>query len=163
MCDYCGCRFIPQIAELSDEHDRLLDLAYRLRRHAEAGTRDAVLDLLDGEFVALLQRHTDKEERGVFAELRAIGDADDRLDALVGEHRDLELLVARVRRGGADWPATVVQLATELSGHVVDEEVDLFPYAMYELDDARWDAVARVHASEDHRDELTDRAVRRAS
>lgn len=50
---------------------------------------------------SLLRHHTDKEERGIFAELRATGEADPRLD--------------------------------------------LFPYAMYELDHAQWDTVADVH------------------
>ncbi len=64
MCDYCGCRLIPPIADLSEEHDRLLDLAYRLRRLAEDGMRDQAMELLEGEFTTLLDHHTDKEEQG---------------------------------------------------------------------------------------------------
>lgn len=148
MCDYCGCRLIPAIADLSDEHDRLLDLAYKLRRLAESGVHEEVVELLDGEFAPLLQRHTDKEEHGVFRQLRSVGAADERLDQLVGEHRDLEQQLDRVRRGGERWQAEVHELAAELSGHVIDEEVDLFPFAMYELDDGQWDEVTRVHAAD---------------
>lgn len=150
MCDYCGCRFIPPIAELSEEHDRLMDLAYELRRLADAGERERVVEVLDGEFAALLRHHTAKEEQGVFAQLRTTGEADARLDTLVGEHRDIEAQLDRVRRGGdgeGSWQEAVGELASDLAGHVLDEEVDLFPYAMYELDDAQWDTVSAVHAS----------------
>lgn len=147
MCDYCGCRFIAPIADLSDEHDRLMDLAYELRRLADAGARDRVMGILDGEFGSLLRHHTDKEERGVFAQLRATGGAGPRLDALIGEHRDIEIQLARVRRGDEGWQQAMSRLASDLAGHILDEEVDLFPYAMYELDDTQWDTVAEVHAS----------------
>lgn len=145
MCDYCGCRFIPPIADLSAEHDRLMDLAYELRRLAEAGSRDRVVEILDGEFASLLRHHTDKEERGIFTQLRSTGEADTRLDALIGEHRDIEAQLARVHRGDDGWQEAVGRLASDLSGHIIDEEVDLFPYAMYELDDTQWDTVAEVH------------------
>ena len=147
MCDYCGCRFIPPIADLSDEHDRLMDLAYELRRLADAGARDRVVEIIDGEFASLLRRHTDKEEHGIFTQLRSTGEADPRLDALTGEHRDIEAQLARVRRGDAGWQEAVGRLASDLSGHIIDEEADLFPYAMYELDDTQWDTVAEDHAS----------------
>lgn len=146
MCDYCGCRLIPPIAELSEEHDRLLDLAYTLRRLAEDDAHDEVVQLLDGEFTSLLRRHTDKEEDGVFCQLRSLGAADDRLDQLVAEHRDIEEQLARVRRGGDGWQEELDRLAADLGDHVIDEEIDLFPFAMYELDDAQWDVVAEVHA-----------------
>lgn len=147
MCDYCGCRLIPPIADLSEEHDRLLDLAYKLRRLAEDEARDQAIALLEGEFTTLLRHHTDKEEQGVFHQLRTMGVADTRLDQLVGEHRDIEEQVARVRRGEAGWQDALHELAADLSGHIIDEEIDLFPFAMYELDDAQWDTVAEVHAT----------------
>ncbi len=147
MCDYCGCRLIPPIADLSQEHDRLMDLAYELRRLAAAGSRDRVVEILDGEFASLLRHHTDKEERGIFAELRVTGEADPRLDALIGEHRDIEALLALVRKGQEGWQEALGRLAGDLSSHIIDEEVDLFPYAMYELDDTQWDTVAEVHAA----------------
>lgn len=147
MCDYCGCRFIAPIADLSAEHDRLLDLAYGLRQLADDGAHDQVLDLLDGGFASLLRDHTDKEERGIFAQLRATGEADERLDQLIGEHRDIESQLALVRSGDDGWQDALHRLVADLSGHIVDEEVDLFPYAMYELDDGQWDTVAELHAA----------------
>ena len=147
MCDFCGCRSQPAIDELSAEHERLLDLVYALRRDAARSDHATVVRTLETAIVPLLHHHTDKEERGLFAQLRAAWEADARLSALESEHRHLEELIATVLRGAAGWSAVVGRMADELSQHVFDEETDLFPYALYELDDARWDAVEAVHAS----------------
>ena len=147
MCDYCGCRNQPEINELSEEHERLLDLAYRLRRLARDGSHADVLDIVDGEFALLLDHHTSKEERGLFTQLRACNETDDRLDTLIGEHRTIEAAVSTIRTRTDGWRGTLVQLVEDLDQHILDEEVDLFPYAMYELRGPQWDRVAEVHAS----------------
>jgi hemerythrin-like domain-containing protein len=150
MCDYCGCRNQPEINELSDEHDRLLDLAYQLHRLARRGSHAEVLAVVDGEFAALLDRHTGKEEQGLFTQLRSCDEADDRLDTLVGEHRELEARLAVVREAAAGWREVLTELVDDLDQHILDEEVDLFPYAMYELRAPQWDLVAEAHAAAAH-------------
>jgi hemerythrin-like domain-containing protein len=147
MCDYCGCREQPEIDELSEEHDRLLDLAYALRRLARHGTHAAVLEIVDGEFAPLLAHHTDKEERGLFTQLRSNYEADGRLDTLTDEHRELEGLLASVRARQDGWQQVLIRLVDDLARHILDEEVDLFPYAMYELGEAQWARVNEVHAA----------------
>lgn len=147
MCDYCGCRQQPAIAELSDEHDRLLDLGYRLRRLTACGWHEEVLAIIDDQLGPLLRHHTDREERGIFTQLRANFEADARLDELEAEHRDIDARLDRVRMATDGWQETLSQLVTDLAQHIFDEEVDLFPYAMYELTPAQWDAVAEVHTS----------------
>lgn len=149
MCDYCGCRRQAAIDELSDEHDRLLNLTYGLRRAARQGDHATVIETLDARIVPLLRRHTDKEERGLFTQLRNAWAVDERLDRLVDEHRDIEVQIARVRAGGPTWVHQVRQLADTLSAHIMDEETDLFPYALYELDAAQWTAVEAVHGESD--------------
>lgn len=146
MCDYCGCRNQPEIAELSQEHDRLLDLAYDLKHLAAGGSHTEVLAIVDGPFASLLAHHTGKEERGIFTQLRSHDEADDRLDALLTEHRELEAQLTAVREGHEGWRSVLVRLVADLNQHVIDEEVDLFPYAMYELRGPQWDRVAEVHA-----------------
>ncbi len=138
---------LPAIEELTREHDHLLELVGRLRRLAEADDHDGVRNLLDHEFAPLLGRHAHKEEHGVFRALRSTRRVDDRLDELTGEHRTIEALVEEVHRGRSGWQHALGRLADDLSSHVMDEEVDLFPSAMYELDDAQWEAVADVHTS----------------
>ena len=147
MCDYCGCRRQAAIDELSDEHDRLLNLAYGLRRAVRRDDHATVVETLDTEIVPLLRHHTDKEERGLFTQLRHAWAVDERLDSLVDEHRDVERQIDRVRAGGATWKLHVRQLADTLSAHIMDEETDLFPYALYELDTTQWSAIDAVHGA----------------
>lgn len=147
MCDYCGCRRQAAIDELSEEHERLLDLTYGLRKAAKRADHAAVMTTLADEIVPLLQRHTDKEERGLFTQLRQAWGCDTRLDTLIDEHRDIEERIERIRAAAPAWPDEVRRLANDLSAHIMDEETDLFPYAVYELDDAHWSAIDAVHAS----------------
>ena len=146
MCGYCGCRHQPAIAELSDEHDRIQDLAHDLEHLARTSDHRTMCTLLDDHLAPLLQHHTDKEERGLFKQLRSCWEADDRLDTLVQEHRDIEDHLRQVRSGGPTWRQAVGQLVAELSQHILDEEVDLFPYALYELRPSQWDALTELHA-----------------
>jgi hemerythrin-like domain-containing protein len=146
VCDYCGCRRNPAIDELSAEHDQLLDLLYGLRRAAKRGAHTEVVSTLDNDVLPLLEAHTAKEEHGLFTELRTAWDCDVRLDSLVDEHRDVERRIDLVRSGAPGWAEELHRLADLLSSHIMDEETDLFPYALYELDDGQWNAVAAVHA-----------------
>lgn len=145
MCDYCGCRRQSAIDELSEEHERLLDLLYRLRGEGARGDHAAVVRTLETAIAPLLEEHTDKEERGLFVQLREAWAADDRLRDLVDEHRDIEERVATVLAGGPGWQDAVRSLGDALSEHILDEETDLFPYALYELTPHQWDAVEAVH------------------
>jgi iron-sulfur cluster repair protein YtfE (RIC family) len=145
MCDYCGCRRQPVIDELSEEHEHLLEQVSRLRRQARSGSHDEVARVLSTHVVPALAVHTTKEERGIFTELRRSWVADDRLDALVGEHRAIEELIGRILAAEDGWRPLVRELADELSGHIVDEETDLFPYALYELTPTQWEAVEGLH------------------
>lgn len=148
MCDYCGCRDQAPIDDLAREHERVLDLGYRLRRLARAGSHATVVVMLEQELIPLLSAHTSREERGLFAQLRACWEADDRLDALVGEHRAMEAQLADVLAGGARWPEALERFVDDLAEHVLAEETDLFPYALYELSAAQWRAVQAVHADD---------------
>lgn len=106
MCDYCDCRLVPAIAELTADHELLLDLTTQLR--------------------VLLERHTRREEQGVFRALRDVG-AGDYVDRFDRDH------------------AVVESLLDELEGHIAVEESDLFPAARQLLGPADWDEVERAH------------------
>lgn len=144
MCDYCGCRDAAAIDELSIEHEQVLDLVYSLRRHAQQREHDRA-----GQVAAalseLLAIHTAKEEEGLFSELRASWGADPRLDELAREHRYIDHLVTSVARGRPGWEEAALRLADTLSDHVMAEETDLFPYALYELRDAAWARIDAIH------------------
>jgi hemerythrin-like domain-containing protein len=159
MCDYCGCRDLtPAIGELSEEHERMLDLGYRLRRAVAARDHAAALEVLDG-LEPLVGHHTDKEEQGLFSALREVWGADDRLDTLVGEHEEVDALLAEVRRGDPGWPDAAERAVAVLSQHLLDEETDLFPYAMYELSPTQWERVEAVHDAHGPAPDLARQAV----
>lgn len=145
MCDYCGCRTAPAIDELSHEHERLLNLGHGARRRALSEDHATIVALLESEFLPLLTEHTRKEEAGLFAELRSTWEADDRIAALEDEHEELEELFDVVRRGGHGWREALDVAVRLLSDHVMDEETDLFPYALYALSPDQWSVVARRH------------------
>jgi hypothetical protein len=86
MCDHCGCRAFPPIAELTAEHVEILAMAWELAEAARTGhpATPGVLDSL----LALLDLHVIKEEAGLYPELLEVGAlAEDACAALEEEHR----------------------------------------------------------------------------
>lgn len=137
MCSYCGCRAITVIGRFSAEHETIINATGVLRRSAGAGdqasTHEAV-QLLAG----LLDPHTSSEERSLFAELRADPEFTDHIDALCGEHREIDSGLAAVAAGdltGADG------LENLLRRHIDKEENGLFPAAAIALDGPGWERV----------------------
>jgi hypothetical protein len=146
MCDSCGCRDQPIIAELGAEHERVLALADRAVRALRAGRADeARADA--AAIVAVLGDHTRKEEAGLFAELAAAGCAPD-IEVLLGDHHLIEELGAVAASPGLE--GLDVALA-RLEHHIFREEQDVFPAAVTILDGRAWvraDAAHRAIASE---------------
>jgi hypothetical protein len=146
MCDSCGCRDQPIIAELGAEHERVLALADRAVRALRGGrTEEARADAT--AIVAVLGDHTRKEEAGLFAELAASGCAPD-VEILLGDHHLIEALGTVTTRPGLD--GLDVALA-RLEEHIFREEQDVFPAAVTILDGGAWaraDAAHRAIASQ---------------
>lgn len=136
MCDYCGCRNQPPIGELMDEHDRIMELAWRVTRNVDSSTPAAVATRC--ELVDLLRMHATKEEQALYPLLIATGDleADERAD-YEREHRELLALVES---------STFDQTGSNtLAAHIEAEELELFPETMYAFDTAEWAEMDRVH------------------
>lgn len=145
MCDHCGCREYGPIAELTADHERILELAWRVAESDRDGTDGS--DGTDGtdpiavaraELAALLAVHAEKEELGLYPLLAATGDlATPQRDALEAEHRDVHEILAHGTFDRRDFFA--------LAAHIEEEEVELFPFAMFGFEDEEWDAMARAH------------------
>ena len=102
MCDYCDCRALAPIRELSDEHDRISALMGQVRKCLAAGT-DA-----DGAapLVALqdaLGRHLAKEEAGLFAQLSVTAESASYLEGLAADHARARAGLLAVDAGSAGW------------------------------------------------------------
>ena len=138
MCDYCDCRSHPQIAALSTDHEAIVHLLTDLDRAADQG-EVATATVLLATLKELLDRHTSREERGVFVQLRRADVAGDYVERFVHEHHQLDGLLAQC--SGADWRRHVEHLNRLLAQHIAREESDMFPAAHQLLRPDQWDAV----------------------
>ena len=146
MCEHCGCRGVPPIAELMDEHSALIGQAHSVRQDLGAGNHVAAMSRL-GELVAHLDRHVQREEHGIFRALRAQGEFIDEIDDLEGEHRDLAAAVAVLDPDSQDFAARVVRLLDDLDAHVEREDLGIFPVSVVTLGAQGWAMVDEAHTS----------------
>lgn len=142
MCDYCGCRELPPIGELMDEHDSIMELAWKVAEHTIAD-EDAWRSARE-ELSAFLLRHATKEEIALYPLLTTSGDLTDGDRALLEEeHRRL---LALVDTGAFDRDG-----CNELAAHIQEEELELFPGAMFAFTDDDWEAMERARHDVFHR------------
>lgn len=144
MCEYCGCRQVEPLADLMDEHLRLLEITGDLRRDLDAGDHSAAAAKRT-ELVDLLGAHTRREEAGIFAALRAQGDYVDEVDALEGEHVSLDRAVAALDLDAPDAVETLDRVVADLSDHIDKENLGIFPVAVVTLGATGWEVVERAH------------------
>lgn len=140
MCDYCGCRAHDAIANLSVEHETLLELLSELQRQVIAHDQAAAKPLLERLHNALTP-HAVREEHGVFAELEHAGIDHTYIDVFQEDHNRIHALLADAN--ATDWEPAARDLVQTLRDHIAREESDLFPAAHQLLEPAQWDAVDR--------------------
>ena len=126
MCDYCDCRELAPIGELSAEHERITRLASELRDalgSADEPRATAALAALAGA----LGPHLAKEERGLLAELAARDGFDWYVAELLADHERARSGILATRSAGpAERDLLLVEL-DDLAHHIETEEYDLFP------------------------------------
>jgi hemerythrin-like domain-containing protein len=144
VCEYCGCRQVEPIADLMDEHLRLLEIVGDLRRALAAGDR-AEAATRRAELVDLLARHTAREEAGVFTALRLQGEYVDEIDVLEGEHSSLDAAVAAIDLDAADAVTELDRFVADLTDHIDKENLGIFPVAVVTLGATGWEVVERAH------------------
>lgn len=127
MCDHCGCRDFPPIAELSAEHEEILRVAWEVAEHGGVAESDALL--------GMLAVHVAAEETALYPLLVAGGDleAEHRAE-LEAEHAGLK---AALLAGTFDRRTYYA-----LAAHIEEEEMELFPAAMFGFDDDAWALLA---------------------
>lgn len=127
MCDHCGCREFPPIAELSAEHEEILRVAWEVAEHGGVAESDALL--------GMLAVHVAAEETALYPLLVAGGDLDAEHSAeLEAEHAGLK---AALLAGTFDRRTYYA-----LAAHIEEEEMELFPAAMFGFDDDAWARLA---------------------
>lgn len=145
MCEYCGCREIPAIGELMDEHGALIDQGHYVRRDLDAGDHAAAMARLT-DLIAHLDRHVRREENGIFRAMRDSGEFVDEVDALEGEHRDFAETIAALDIASAGFAAQVAALLDDLDVHVEREDLGIFPVSAVTLGATGWALVEDAHA-----------------
>ena len=136
MCDHCGCRAFPPIAELTAEHVEILAMAWDLAEAAHTGQPwpPGVLDSL----LVLLELHAIKEEAGLYPELVELGGLTEAACAeLEEEHRVVRAALVAGSFDRSDY--------YELASHIEVEEMELFSAARFTFEEPEWEEMAGVH------------------
>lgn len=144
MCSYCGCEAEPVIAVLMDDHATIASLIGDAVKALDAGCFDPAFE--DAATIQVLfGRHARMEERGLFAQLQATGEAIEEVATLIVEHRKITAgLAAAARARDGDLLRRVLHL---LTSHAQTEDNDLFPFALQRLPNENWVFVEDVHRS----------------
>lgn len=144
MCEYCGCRSVPAIRELMEEHDAILQDAHDVRAALGSGDRAETVAQLQ-HLAAHLSPHVHREEVGIFAALREQGDWADEVSQLEGEHHDLDSAIAEIDPLDASFDRRVLALLVSLEEHIERENLGIFPVSVVTLGAPGWDTVAEAH------------------
>lgn len=142
MCDYCDCRELAPIGELSKEHERISDLATKLRAAVAAGSPDRAAAL--GALQAALGPHLAKEEAGLFGQLEGRPGFAWYLEQLCSDHTRVRSSLLSAEAAHMSAPEVLAAL-DDLAEHIQTEEYDLFPASRLILDDLAWTKVAASH------------------
>jgi hemerythrin-like domain-containing protein len=144
MCEYCGCRGVPPIAELMDEHSALVDQAQGVRQALSSGDPATAMSRLQ-HLVAHLNRHVQREEAGIFRAMRGAGEFVDEVDQLEAEHRDFAATIVGLDSTAAEFGRTVTRLLDDLDQHVEREDLGIFPVSVVTLGATGWAMVDEAH------------------
>lgn len=146
MCEYCGCQALDAIAELTAEHDLVVELSRQVRAALRVGDLDAAAER-SRAVAAVLEPHTAVEEGALFPALAA--DFGDHVAALEAEHRLVESVLAESAEGtpsDPSWPERLDRALYLLREHILKEQDGVFPAALAHLDPAQWEALEAVRA-----------------
>ncbi|WP_134741670.1 hemerythrin domain-containing protein [Nocardioides sp. 503] len=144
MCEHCGCKGVEPIGELMAEHSALAHEAHHVRGAVAVGDHAGAMALLHG-MVDHLVRHVSREEDGIFRAMRASGEFLEELDALEGEHRDLESVIAGLDIADPAFASTVSRLLDDLDQHIEREDLGIFPVSVVTLGASGWAVVDGAH------------------
>ena len=141
MCEHCGCQVFGPLAELHDDHERIL-AAVECVRTAMGGATTPATESTLASLRRLLAVHDAKEERGIYVMLAH----DDREYAamLRAGHGDIQAALSAAPSSPASQAGILAGLRL-LQQHIFTEELDTYPYAYQTLSPSQWDEVTRVH------------------
>lgn len=138
MCEFCGCRRVPEIARLGAEHDTIEEIAEDIL--ASASTNIPPDELLE-KLRRAIEPHVLGEEAGVFTQARLVGISQNYwVDDLEDDHTRFAEILADP---SALSPSEIEAFLDDLHRHIAIEDYDLFPALVRTLSDDDWAAVDR--------------------
>lgn len=146
MCEYCGCQALDAIADLTAEHDLVIELGRQVRGALKGGDLGRAAERVRA-ITAVLGPHTEVEEDALFPAMAA--EFPDHVEALRGEHRVIKDVLAEAAHGTPTdpaWPARVEQVLHLLREHILKEQDGVFPAALAVLGPDQWNAMDMVRA-----------------
>ncbi|HEU5043379.1 MAG TPA: hemerythrin domain-containing protein [Nocardioidaceae bacterium] len=145
MCNYCGCRAIPAIAELTDQHEEIAEVAGDLERAIVAERWPEATEHLT-HLRRLLTPHVALEEAALFSVMGALDEFAEGVGVLYDDHDDID---SALEQPISDWSRVRVAVH-QLFEHIDREEHGLFPASLATFTSDQWDRVhelqARIHA-----------------
>lgn len=127
-----------------DEHYDMLALSADIRRRLASDDRTGAVSLLD-ELGERLRPHAIREERGLFAALKESGEFVDAILDLEDDHLAFDTDLRTLDVHAVDFEHRVTQLLDELSHHIDQENLGIFPVAVVTLGATGWATVDRAH------------------
>jgi hemerythrin-like domain-containing protein len=143
MCEYCGCQEVPAIAQLTAEHDTIVDLMAHVRHALARDDRDSAAQSCR-QMLTVLGPHTSVEEQALFPAMRA--EFTDQIDQLRAEHREIEAVLA-AEPTDPDWPVRLLAALHQLREHILKEQDGVFPASLAILTPDDWERLDAVRAA----------------
>ena len=146
MCEYCGCQALETIDELTQEHERVVNLISHVRDARRDGAITRMAELAR-EITSVLGPHTQVEERGLFPAMAT--EFPEQIAALEAEHRRIEAVLAEADGPfltDPGWPDRLIDTLDLLREHILKEQDGVFPAALAALATEDWEAVEKARA-----------------
>lgn len=144
MCEYCGCQRVPTIADLTAEHDAVVDLIGHVRGALRVYDVDGAA-ALSRRISAVLDPHIAVEEEALFPAMSA--DFPEHVSALEDEHHQLAILLGEAATGtptDPGWPPRLLAGLHTLREHIFKEQDGVFPAALSTLTPEQWSVLDDV-------------------
>jgi hemerythrin-like domain-containing protein len=144
VCEYCGCQALEAVAELTAEHDLVVELGRQARAALRAGDLDGAAER-SRALARILGPHTAVEEEALFPALR--DEFPEHVSDLLVEHRLVESALgeaAETTPVDPGWPDRLDAVIELLRRHILKEQDGVFPAALAHLDPQEWEAVEAI-------------------
>jgi len=146
MCEYCGCRDIALIGQLSEEHYQAVDAAGVLRRAIDSNDVAQIAQASEAMGQHLIP-HNKCEEAGLFHELIKDEYFCPTIENLQNQHVLMHDQLRRISEGEHEL---FIEFEHTLRRHIDQEENGLFPACAVAVDGPTWEKIDELTHAYNH-------------